>query len=101
MSVRSYSAFLWGPIKDFFFPPVCFSCCHRLVDGESRVCTACWNALEKVGPEDRTVRVLRERFCEEGAVDEFHSCYYFQEGGVFQSLVHSLKYEAVTAFGEE
>jgi ComF family protein len=44
---------------------------------------------------------VRGRFLAEGYVDEFSSCYYFQEGGVFQKLVHSLKYNAITAFGVE
>ncbi len=44
---------------------------------------------------------MRERFLEDGAIDEFYSCYYFQEGGVFQKLVHSLKYDAITKFGIE
>lgn len=44
---------------------------------------------------------MRDRFREDGSVDEFYSCYYFQEGGVFQKLVHSLKYDAITKFGIE
>ena len=97
---RFVSAFV-GPFKDFFFPPICFSCNHRLMDDESRVCAACWQRIERVQQDDHTVNVLRERFKEEGILDGFHSCYYFQEGEVFQKLVHSLKYEAVTSFGTE
>ena len=97
---RFISAFV-GPFKDFFFPPICFSCNHRLADIESRVCAACWRRIECVHRDDYTVRVLHERFSVEGMVDEFYSCYYFQEGEVFQKLVHSLKYEAVTLFGVE
>lgn len=89
------------PVKDFFFPPLCFSCNNRLADAESRVCSACWQLIEKVHPDDHTVHVVRGRFSAEGYIDEFYSCYYFQEGGVFQKLVHSLKYDAITAFGVE
>ena len=90
-----------SPVKDFFFPPLCFSCNNRLSDTESRVCAACWLSIERVNSEDRTVQVLRERFSVEGSIDEFHSCYYFEERGVFQKLVHSLKYDAITVFGVE
>ena len=89
------------PIIDFFFPPLCFSCNNRLTDEESRVCHACWQSIEKIHPGDHTMRIMRERFLEDGSIDDFTSCYYFQEGGVFQRLVHSLKYEAVTKFGNE
>ncbi|HTR81319.1 MAG TPA: phosphoribosyltransferase family protein [Bacteroidota bacterium] len=51
--------------------------------------------------DDYTVGVLRERFTAEGSIDGFYSCFYFEERGVFQKLVHSLKYDAVTVFGVE
>ena len=89
------------PIKDFFFPPICFSCQNRLGDTESRVCTACWQKIRTVDRDDYTVRILRDRFSQEGSIDEFYSCYYFEERGVFQKLVHSLKYDAITLFGVE
>lgn len=89
------------PIQDFFFPPLCFSCNGRLTVAESRVCAECWQSMEKVHSNDATVRVLRDRFASEGWIDEFYSCYYFQEGGSFQRLVHSLKYNAVTSIGTE
>jgi ComF family protein len=89
------------PFKEFFFPPLCFSCNARLSAGESRVCGACWRSIRRVGRDDYTVRVLKDRFAAEGSIDEFYSAYYFEEQGVFQRLVHSLKYEAITKFGIE
>lgn len=98
---RSFIANCISPVKDFIFPPLCFSCNNRLADTESRVCHTCWQSIEKIHPDDHTVHVMRERFLEDGSVNEFYSCYYFQEGGVFQKLVHSLKYDAITKFGIE
>ena len=89
------------PFKDFFFPPICFSCNNRLTETESRVCTACWQLIRRVKPDDYTVGILRDRFSAEGSVDAFYSCYYFEERGVFQKIVHSLKYDAITLFGVE
>ncbi len=89
------------PLKDFFFPPLCFSCQRRLEDTESRVCTSCWQKIRTVNRDDYTVRILRDRFSDEGSIDEFYSCYYFEEQGVFQRIVHSLKYDAITLFGVE
>jgi Predicted amidophosphoribosyltransferases len=90
-----------GPARDFVFPPLCFSCNARLIDTESRVCDSCWQSIEHVHSDDDTVQILRERFSAEGFVDEFYSCYYFEEKGAFQQLVHSLKYNAMTLFGVE
>jgi ComF family protein len=101
LRTRSFIANCISPVKDFFFPPLCFSCNNRLADTESRVCLTCWQSIEKIHPDDYTVHVMRERFLEDGTIDEFYSCYYFQEGGVFQKLVHSLKYDAITKFGIE
>ncbi len=90
-----------APARDFIFPPLCFSCSARLTDTESRLCDSCWQSIEHVHADDETVRILRERFSAEGFIDEFYSCYYFEESGVFQHLVHSLKYNAMTLFGIE
>lgn len=89
------------PLRDFLFPPLCFSCNERLSDGETRLCASCWNSLETVGEGDRTVQVLRKRFCESEVIDDFVSCYYFEHGGVLQKIAHSLKYQAITKFGRE
>ena len=89
------------PVKDFIFPPLCFSCHARLAEDESRICSACWRSIERVNIADETVRVLRERFSSEGSVDDLISCYYFEEEGVFRNVVHSLKYNAVTRLGVE
>ena len=90
-----------APAKDFIFPPLCFSCNARLTDAESRVCSSCWHSIERIRPGDDTVELLRRRFSAEGFIDEFYSCYYFEEQGIFQRLVHSLKYNGVSSFGVE
>ncbi len=90
-----------APARDFVFPPLCFSCNARLTDTESRLCISCWRSIEHVHAGDDTVRILRERFSAEGSVDDFYACYYFEEHGALQHLVHSLKYNAVTKFGVE
>ena len=75
-----------APARDFIFPPLCFSCSARLTDTESRLCNSCWQSIERVHPDDDTVRLLRERFSAEGFIDEFYSCYYFEERGFFNTL---------------
>jgi len=101
VKARALIANCISPINDFFFPPICFSCGNRLADTESRVCRTCWQSIERIHPNDHTMQVMRARFLEDASIDEFYSYYYFQEGGVFQKLVHSLKYDATTKLGIE
>lgn len=101
MKTQSFCIDCITPFKDFFFPPLCFSCNARLSSVESRLCGSCWQSVRRVGGDDYTVRILNERFAADGFIDEFCSTYYFEERGVFQKLVHSLKYDAMTVFGVE
>jgi ComF family protein len=89
------------PIRDFIFTTSCLYCKKRLREGERRLCTECWDSLHEIRNDDYTVEVLRRRFAEHGYIDDFTSLFYFEKGGVLQSLAHSLKYEEVTSFGVE
>ncbi|MCX6137935.1 MAG: ComF family protein [Ignavibacteriales bacterium] len=89
------------PLRDFLFPPLCFSCNERLRDGEVRVCPLCWGSLSLVSENDDTHKILSGRFALGGAIDGFWSYCYFEHGGVFQKLAHALKYEGVTWCGVE
>lgn len=93
--------YIFQPIKDFLFTVECFHCGERLHDSESRICQQCWSSLSKVGENDFTFRVLKDRFSEGKVVDDFVTLYYFEKNKLLQSLAHSLKYEEVTAFGFE
>ncbi len=87
------------PLKDFFFPPLCLSCAGRLSSVEEYLCSRCVRALVRVGQEDHTMTVLRDRFAHANAVAAFFPLYYFEEHGVLQHVIHALKYEGITALG--
>jgi ComF family protein len=89
------------PLRDFLFPPQCFSCNKRLAASESRICSDCWDSLTIVDRQDHTAVVLKNRFASTGLLDDFWSCYYFEHNGTLQSIVHLLKYSAMTILGEE
>ena len=95
-----YSSIIF-PIKDFFFPPLCFSCKNRLRDNEQRICLECWNSIAPTKSHDATVQLLYNRFEEDGNVTKVFSYFYFEKRGVFQQMIHSLKYEGTTKFGFE
>ncbi len=89
------------PIREFIFPPLCFSCGEFLLDNERRICEKCWSSLKEVNQNDYTVKILKSRFEKTKLIDEFFTHCYFESGGVLQTLAHHLKYEEMTIFGFE
>ncbi len=87
------------PLRDFFFPPVCQSCSLSLSDDEHSVCLACRSSIRSVHENDFTMQVMERRFRDEKIVGRFFSLYYFQHGGVLQTMLHQLKYNDGTVFG--
>jgi ComF family protein len=45
--------------------------------------------------------VLQQRLIEKGSVDRIFSLYYFEEQGILQPIIHSLKYNGFTSLGIE
>jgi ComF family protein len=88
------------PLKDFLFPPLCFSCRERLSSDEDYLCAQCTRKLEPVADADYTMAVLKDRFANSDAVSSFYPLYYFEEEGVLQHVIHALKYEEITKLGE-
>ncbi len=79
---------------NFIFPPICFTCDELLLKSENKICSSCLLSIKKTSSEDRTIQIMRERFRNNGAVDNFFGLYYFEHEGVFQKLMHLLKYES-------
>ncbi len=86
-------------IVDFIYPNVCIHCSVPINRDDHYLCPICWSAVERVHDDDKTVRVLHERFSEAGTIDRFFSLYYFEEGKPLQSLIHGLKYRGLTKIG--
>ena len=87
------------PLRDFIYPPVCFTCDQRLSGEESRVCASCWNSLERLRSDDPTEIEMRKKFKSEGVVRNFVSCYLFEKKGKMQEIVQLLKYGGIRSFG--
>ena len=89
------------PLVDFIYPPTCISCEERLLDSQRHVCTSCWDSLIRVSSTDDLVLSQQQRFDEHGAVSRFLSCFYFEEEGPMQRIIHGLKYENRRSLGIE
>lgn len=90
------NASVFVPMLDIVFPPVC-RVCDRLFHepDERRVCDECWSQLKPVNPGVQTWQERADAFSANGWVDDFMACYLFEKEGVFQRLVHLIKYDGM------
>jgi ComF family protein len=96
-SIRSF----FGCLIDFVYPPLCLSC-HRLLERDVEfVCSDCWNTIYVVARESPLFVETAGKLTASGVVDGLVSLYVFEKEGVFQVVVHNLKYGGVQALGFE
>lgn len=87
------------PLLDFVYPPVCWTCENRLTNGESKICSTCWQSFRTVNRGDVIWNEFREKFDSEAFVEDFISCYVFEKEGKLQDVIHLLKYRGVKSLG--
>ncbi len=87
------------PIRDFIYPPLCFTCSARLDNGDERVCRECWSSFPAFKPGDPVWHELKDRFARGGGVSDFLSCFYFEGEGKLQTIIHLLKYQGMKSMG--
>ena len=86
---------------DFVYPPLCLSCKRLLEHGGDYVCPDCWNPIQVATNESPLFVETAEKLAASGVVDGLISLYVFEKEGVFQVIVHNLKYAGVQALGLE
>jgi ComF family protein len=96
-SLRSFSKSL----IDFIYPPLCLSCKRLLGHSGDYVCPDCWNSIQVATGESPLFVETAEKLAASGVVDGLISLYVFEKEGVFQVIVHNLKYAGVQALGLE
>jgi ComF family protein len=96
-SLRSF----YDAILDFIYPPLCLSCRRLLQRGGEYVCPDCWNSIQIASEESPLFIETAGKLAVSGAVDGLVSLYVFEKEGVFQVIVHNLKYAGVQALGLE
>ena len=87
------------PIRDFIYPPLCFTCNRLLSEDEHRVCSSCWRSFTRVDPSHPAWIGIKGRFDLEGVVGDLVSCFLFEKGGKLQDVIHELKYRGMKSLG--
>ncbi len=89
------------PLREFIFPPVCFSCGAHRFDISSKVCESCWASIRYVKISDDLYLETKGKLESSGTISGLVSLCYFDPDGVVQTLVHELKYNGMTSVGVE
>ncbi len=87
------------PLRELFFPPLCFVCESLLMEREAQVCTTCLSAIRHVSKTDQHYQDTLARLASEGSISGLAAVYYFEADGPLQSMVHQLKYNGMTSLG--
>ena len=95
--IRSF----FNSLIDFLYPPLCLSCQRLLQRGSDYVCPHCWNSIQVATRESPLFVETSDKLAASGVVDGLVSLYVFEKEGVFQRIVHNLKYAGVQALGLE
>jgi ComF family protein len=96
-SLRSFFA----SIIDLIYPPLCLSCQRLLENGDEFVCPDCWNSISSATEESSLFIETADKLAASGVINGLVSLYVFEKEGVFQVIVHNLKYSGVQALGVE
>lgn len=89
-------------LRDFislFFPRNCIFCKTNLVNQESIICTRCRLVLPITNFHLDPVNPLKKKFAYEPKITFVSAYLYFNQGGIAQRLIHSLKYNEETEVG--
>jgi len=97
--VSSLRNFVVGPLLDFVYPPLCFTCGARVDEGSVRICPACWGSMRTVMPSDPVWVEIAGKLRDGLQVDELLSCFLFEKQGPLQGIIHLLKYQGMKSFG--
>lgn len=99
MAFSSIVRGVFKPFLDFVFPPTCLACNNVLLEDERHVCPACWNSIPRLSTVHPLYCQTRDRLLDSEVVSELFSLFLFEKEGVFQSLVHALKYDGFRSVG--
>lgn len=90
----------WDGLVYLFYPQLCLACGQPLMKGEEYACTKCMYHVRRTDYHMDKENPVAQLFY--GRVDlVFASSYFgFDKGGIFQKLMHQLKYKDQEGVGE-
>ncbi len=95
-NLKSY----WQGLVGLIYPRICLSCGEPLVRGEDFACSECMYHIQRTNYHLKEDNPVAQLFY--GRVElEFATSYFgFDKGGIFQKLMHHLKYKGEKELGE-
>lgn len=89
----------WDGFLAVIYPQICLACDNTLMRGEEHVCTMCMYQLMRTNYHLKKDNPVAQLFY--GRIDPvFATAYFgFDKGGIFQKLMHHLKYKDCSEIG--
>ena len=87
---------LWGYVEDFIsliYPKLCLSCRNNLPYGEQVLCLSCQHQLPRTDHHLVHDNAFIQKFWGRIPIQAGAACYYFDQKGKVQQLIHQLKYK--------
>lgn len=80
-------------ILNLFFPTVCLTCKHILLDNEKHICTTCRHKLPLTNYHLTKDDFVRKQFYGRSKIENATALFHFEKKGIVQQLIHQLKYK--------
>lgn len=88
---RIVNNYIFSPVEDIFFPPLCYFCDELLPTGRKIICQSCWSQI-KTNPENKNTIFSQSYF------DNTYILFDFEE--TIRILIHLLKYDRYISLAE-
>lgn len=89
---------LFFDLLDFIFPNYCLVCSNKIKRSFFSICDECLKSIESANPNDVSL-FFHHNFKDQKLIKNFYSKYEFVKDGIFQQIVHHLKYNRKSYFG--
>lgn len=84
---------IWNSFLELFFPRLCVSCKHLLIEQEKHLCLNCLIDIPKTNHLREENNQLEVFFSGRFSFVDMASFAYYVKGGVLQKIIHQIKYK--------
>ncbi|MGB2960353.1 MAG: ComF family protein [Bacteroidota bacterium] len=95
------AADLLQAVHQFAFPRSCAGCGCSLENSTDHICPRCHGRMKAILPGDPTLQRALRTLRQTAPIADLGVLFYFEKGGVLQTLVHHLKYSGMRQLGRE
>ncbi len=84
-------------VTNFIYPPLCIACNTELTS--DLICESCWESIPQIHDDKMLLQHSIEKLSATGLISSVASSFIFEENGIFQKIVHALKYQGFQRIG--